>query len=73
MGLKKVCTKFKVVMARSAAGKRRALRCADFQKPSKAGGIHPKCATKSNTTGNKALTGGGRSKGLIRKVHCSKR
>jgi len=49
---------------------KRALRCSEFQ-PASEVGKHPACATSKNTTGNKKLDGGGRSKGLIRAKTCA--
>lgn len=71
MGKQQTCTRYKTVMARSAAGTKRALRCVNFE-PASSVGKHPRCPTAQ---AGKRLTGGkgvGRSPGLIRVVRtCS--
>lgn len=69
MGLKKTCVRYLVVRAKSAAGVKNALRCAEFKKASKVG-KHPHCPGKN---AGKRLSGGGRSKGLIRQGTCSRK
>lgn len=63
MGLKRTCKKYKVVMARSAAGRRRALRCADLEKAKKVG-KNPCGDARLKTRRGQSVPG--RSPGLIR-------
>jgi hypothetical protein len=63
MGLRVHCERYKTVPSRqSKTG--RALRCADMRKNTHAGAQSPKC--------DRRLVGGGRSKGLLRKVGCER-
>jgi len=71
MGLKRTCKKYKIVMVRSAAGRRKALRCADLQ-PAKKVGKHP-CGDSRLKT-RRGQVAPGRSPGLIRtrKTSCGR-
>lgn len=71
MGLKRTCRKYKVVMARSAKGRRAALRCADLEKAKKVG-KNPCADSRLKTRKGQAVPG--RSPGLIRvrKTSCGR-